>query len=94
MQQTRARGRSTASYLRLMLIITLCFAISCIITLTCINSAGQNIAKLNSDWFTMTGELDQLKSRLDYVRSDAYVERVARDEFGLIKPGEIRYVTQ
>lgn len=93
MQHTRRRGRSTASYIRMMLAIVIVFAISCAVTTICINTASQRAAQLTSERFKMSQRIDALKDELSYVRSDAYVERVARDEFGLILPGEIRYVT-
>ena len=34
-----------------------------------------------------------LREELDYVQTDAFVESVARSELGLIRPGEIRYVS-
>ena len=37
-------------------------------------------------------QADALADALDYAQTDAYVERVARDELGLIMPGEVRYV--
>ncbi len=38
-------------------------------------------------------EVRQLDERLKYVQSDAYVERVARDELNMLMPGEVRYVS-
>jgi len=37
--------------------------------------------------------VNELNSQLAYVRTDAYIERVARDELNMIRPGEIRYVS-
>lgn len=37
----------------------------------------------------------QVKEKeLEYAKTDEYVERMARDNFGLIYPGEYRYVAQ
>lgn len=38
-------------------------------------------------------QLDQLREDLAYAQTDDYIERVARDELGLMRPGEIRYVS-
>ena len=38
-------------------------------------------------------KVDALSHEMDYVQSDEYIMRAARDELGLIMPGEIRYVT-
>ena len=36
-------------------------------------------------------QADALSDALEYAQTDAYVERVARDELGMILPGEVRY---
>ena len=38
-------------------------------------------------------EVETLKSTLAFSQTDDYVIRVARDELGMIMPGEIRYVS-
>lgn len=38
-------------------------------------------------------EIGQIEERIAFVQTDEYVERMARDTLGLIKPGEIRYVS-
>lgn len=39
-------------------------------------------------------ENQDLEDDLEYVKSDAFIEREARDRYGLIRPGEIRYALQ
>lgn len=36
--------------------------------------------------------VDELSDQLAYAQTDDYVMRVARDELGMILPGEVRYV--
>ncbi len=36
---------------------------------------------------------EELKTQLQLLQSDAYIEQVARDKLGLVKPGETRIVT-
>ena len=40
----------------------------------------------------VAAEVATLEDDFAYAQTDAYVERVARDELGLIYPGEYRYV--
>lgn len=40
----------------------------------------------------LRAQADTLAQSLEYAQTDAYVERVARDELGMIMPGEVRYV--
>ena len=35
----------------------------------------------------------ELQKEINNLQTDAYVEKVAREQLGLIKPGEIRYLT-
>ena len=46
-------------------------------------------ARLRSEVLGMRSELDQLQQIRDYLRTDEYVEFMARRVFGLVKPGEI-----
>lgn len=34
----------------------------------------------------------ELRKQIEYLRSDAYVERVAREELDLVKPGDVSFV--
>lgn len=38
-------------------------------------------------------QVDELSEELEYAQTDDYIERAARDELGMIKPGEVRYVS-
>lgn len=40
----------------------------------------------------LIAQVDQLSDEMEYVQTDEYIMRAARDELGLIMPGEIRYV--
>lgn len=37
-------------------------------------------------------KVDELSDQLAYAQTDDYVMRIARDELGMILPGEVRYV--
>lgn len=41
----------------------------------------------------LQAEVVELRTELDFAQTDDYIIRVARDELGLIMPGEIRYVS-
>ena len=38
-------------------------------------------------------EVEALSAQLEFAQTDEYVVRVARDELGMLMPGEIRYVS-
>lgn len=37
-------------------------------------------------------QVQDLSAKLDYAFTDDYIVRIARDELGMIMPGEVRYV--
>ena len=67
---------------------------------------GTSLGVLQHRYVQVTRQLDQVRAyrdqlrtqaetlsdALEYAQTDAYVERVARDELGMIMPGEVRYV--
>ena len=40
----------------------------------------------------LSAEISDLQDEIDFAQTDEFVERTARDELGLIMPGEVRYV--
>ena len=54
---------------------------------------SDHLSALNEEKILLTNRISDLNAQLDYVRTDAYVERVARDELNMLLPGEIRYVS-
>jgi len=53
----------------------------------------ERLAGVKAEYAALQRELDALRDELAYTQTDDYVERVARDELGLMMPGEIRYVS-
>lgn len=77
----------------ILVIMLLCFLVSFIVSQAQYSRVSSRLSSLNAERSALTTRVNELTQRLEYVRSDAYVERVARDELGLIRSGEIRYVT-
>ncbi len=74
-------------------IIALCayFAISLITIHKDIKETKAEIADVNSSYNEQVAENDRLKRLVDGGEIDEYVEKVARDELGYVKPGEHIY---
>ncbi len=74
-------------------IIALCayFAISLITIHKDIKETKAEIADVNSSYNEQVAENDRLKGLVDGGEIDEYVEKVARDELGYVKPGEHIY---
>ncbi|MBQ4090445.1 MAG: septum formation initiator family protein [Clostridia bacterium] len=49
-----------------------------------------NAAKAEQD--ALTAEIAALRQEYTDIQTDEYVERIAREELGMLYPGEIRYV--
>ena len=52
---------------------------------------ARRLAEVRLEQQALVDEISQLEQQIEYVQKDEYVENAARDELGLIMPGEIRY---
>ena len=56
------------------------------------NQDAQLLQQIRMEQQTLVDEIGQLEQEIEYVQTDEYIENAARDELGLIRPGEIRYM--
>ncbi len=56
-------------------------------------NAQRQVAALRARLTVVEAQNQRLRSQIDFLQSDEYVERVARDELGLVMPGEIQFIT-
>lgn len=54
---------------------------------------ARRLAEVRLEQQALVDEISQLEQQIEYVQTDEYVENAARDELGLIMPGEIRYMS-
>lgn len=54
---------------------------------------ARQLEAANAEYAQLESEVESLRQKLDYVQTDDYIIQVARDELGLVMPGEIRYVS-
>jgi len=52
----------------------------------------QRLARVLGDRDRLAAEASALSDQLAFARTDDYIIRTARDELGMIMPGEVRYV--
>ncbi len=78
----------------LLLVAALCvgFALSCGLIHLRSWHVERRLAALNEERSRLDAQIEAFKERLEYVQSDAYVQRVARDELNMLYPGEVRYI--
>lgn len=79
-------------------IISFCFVVACvwlaislIQTYSEINDVKDEIASVQQSIDRQVAENAQLKGYLDSGKIDEYVEKIARDDLGYVKPGEHIY---
>lgn len=56
------------------------------------NQSARQLAQVRAYRNELALQVKDLSDRLDYALTDDYIIRVARDELGMIMPGEVRYV--
>lgn len=77
----------------LIVVMLLCFCLTTIVTQLRYSQVTQHVGSLQQEKLALINRVNELTSQLNYVSTDAYVERVARDELNMIRPGEVRYVS-
>lgn len=80
-------------YVFIITIMLLCFTVSGVASQLHYSRVADRVNDLSVERLAIAARIKDLNSRLNYVRTDAYIERVARDELNMIMPGEIRYVS-
>ena len=77
----------------LIVAMLICFSMSSAVAQLHYSRVADRVNDLSVERLAIAARIKDLNSRLNYVRTDAYIERVARDELNMIMPGEIRYVS-
>ena len=80
-------------WLFIIVLMLLCFGASSAVAQYRYAQISDHLNALTREKILLTDRISALNAQLDYVRTDAYVERVARDELNMLLPGEIRYVS-
>ena len=74
-------------------VMLVCFSASYAVTQLRYGQVTQHVNALTQEKVGLMDRIAELSDELSYVRTDEYVERIARDELNMIRPGEIRYVS-
>ena len=74
-------------------LMLICFSASYAVTRMRLGEITDHVNALSREKVSLINRVGDLSSELIYVGTDEYVERVARDELNMIRPGEIRYVS-
>ena len=74
-------------------VMLICFGTSYAVTQMRYSQIVDHVNALKQEKVSLIDRVTELSDRLVYVGTDEYVERIARDELNMIRPGEIRYVS-
>ena len=80
-------------YIFILALMILCFTASFAVAQVHYSRMAAQVDHLTLERLALSNRITELNARLNYVRTDDYIERVARDELNMIMPGEIRYVS-
>lgn len=69
------------------------FCVSFAVSHQSLSAGERELAAVNAERRSLLDEVEALNARLEFAQTDEYVVRVARDELGMLMPGEIRYVS-
>ena len=70
----------------------LVFGVSLAVSRYDLSRGEQKLEQVQEEYAKLEQQLHELREDLAYTETDAYIERVARDELGMMRPGEVRYV--
>ena len=79
-------------WLTLSVTAVLVFSVSFLVTRARLEAQAVRVQERIAERDQIVREIGELENEIDFVQTDEYVERAARDELGLIMPGEVRYV--
>ena len=85
--QTRPRF-----WVMLSLTAALVFSVSFLVTRARLDAQVARVQERTAERDQIVREIGELEKEIEFVQTDEYVERAARDELGLIMPGEVRFV--
>lgn len=87
------RRRNTARFLLLMIVSTIVmFGISFGVLQFRYSRGAEELKRIRAHRDELDLRVRDLNAELEYAQTDAYIMRAARDQLGLIMPGEVRYV--
>ena len=79
-------------WLMLSLTAALVFSVRFLVARNRLDAAAAEVAALEAQRDQLVREIGTLQDEINFAQTDEYIERAARDELGLIMPGEVRYV--
>jgi len=76
----------------LLIIVIIVFAFKLVTNMRKVNKMENELNNLQQQVQEEMERNEELKEEIERVKSHDYIEKVARDELGLVKPGEILFI--
>jgi cell division protein FtsL len=73
----------------LLIIVIVIFSFRLFLNMRKVNQMEERLNRITQEYEEKIEENQNLKEEIERVKSPAYIEKVAREELGLVKPGEI-----
>jgi|AntRauTorckE6833_2_1112554.scaffolds.fasta_scaffold00772_19 cell division protein FtsL len=73
----------------LLIIVIIIFSFRLFMNMRKVNEMEQRLDRLSQEYEEKIEQNKKLKEEIERVKRPAYIEKVAREELGLVKPGEI-----
>ena len=81
-------------YAIIVAVMLLVFGISCAVSAQRVKAAREHADALVKEKEEILVKINELNEELEYVKSDEFIIRHAREVLKLVKPGEIRYKSE
>lgn len=98
-ERKKRRILNRRKFKRLLAILVCIYAIGMMVNIVVRQENMKSVQK--TDYQSLTDEIEQirlanedLELKIEFAKTDAYIERIARDQLGYVKEGEIKFVTE
>ena len=92
--QPTARGGRRGSFVAVMLLVGLAIVLAGVFPFRQLIAQERLVDNTRAELESLVAENEQLQQQIDAVQSSAELERIAREQYGMARPGETTYVVE
>lgn len=90
----RARGGRRGSFFAVMLLVGLAIVLAGVFPFRQLIAQERLVDNTRAELEALVADNSRLQAQIDAVQSDAELERIAREQYGMARPGETIYVVE
>ena len=90
----RARGRRRGSFFAVVLLVGLAIVLAGVFPFRQLIAQERLVDNTRTELETLVADNERLQAQIDAVQSEAELERIAREQYGMARPGETIYVVE